>query len=322
MDSSITTMPTSVRIDASTICQLRCVTCPSHDPKNKWVIGKGHLKYSDFKKFIDNHDYIRSVELSNYGEMFMNPELIDIMEYAYKRNVKLTAESGVNFNTASDDVIEALVKYRFSSMGVAIDGASQETYAKYRVRGNYQRVIENIEKLNKYKKIYKSKLPKLIWKYVIMHNNENDVVSAKEKAQQLNMRIKFKLTWDPTYEPKNIEMLKAETGLAALTRDEYNKTNSKRYLSHICNMIWETPQINWDGRLLGCCIAARKDFGVNVFEVGLEEALNTLSYKYAKQLLQGNITSDDVTDVADNIPCLTCKHYKKMVKRDSFLVIN
>lgn len=35
------------------------------------------------------------------------------------------------------------------------------------------------------------------------------------------------------------------------------------------------PQINWDGKLLGCCLNFWGDFGGNAFEQGLERILTS-----------------------------------------------
>ena len=55
-------------------------------------------------------------------------------------------------NNATDEMLEALVKYGFAHMRCSIDGASNESYSQYRIRGNFDRVISNIRKINEYKK--------------------------------------------------------------------------------------------------------------------------------------------------------------------------
>ena len=74
-------LPTSVCIDASTLCQLNCPSCYMR-LENSGGVGKGFLKYKDFKKFLDDHKFIKRIELSNSGEVFLNPELPKIIKYA------------------------------------------------------------------------------------------------------------------------------------------------------------------------------------------------------------------------------------------------
>jgi hypothetical protein len=284
---------------------------------NYGAVGKGYVKFSDFKKFIDTHPYIKRIELSNSGEIFLNPELIHILEYAFDRNITLSATSGVNFNTVSDEVIEALVKYRFLAMRFSIDGASQKVYSDYRRNGNYDKVICNIKKLNEFKNKYKSKFPETVWQYIVRENTEDDVINAKKQARQLGMGVHFKLTWEQEYKPQKIEMLRAETGLFTQNFPSHAKLGIY-YV--ICHQLFESPQINWDGRLLGCCRVHKSDFGVNVFEVGLEAALNTEQYTYAKQLLQGKCPPPPER-LQKIMPCVTCGYYRQMVKENNFLKI-
>jgi MoaA/NifB/PqqE/SkfB family radical SAM enzyme len=306
-------IPHSVAIDASTLCQLNCKSCYMRK-SNSGIVGKGYLKSCDFENFILKHKFVTKIELSNNGEIFLNPDLVDILKYAFENNIELTANNSVNFNTVSDGVIEALVAYNFKSMTISIDGASQEVYCKYRVNGNFDTVISNIKKLNHFKNKYNTEYPKLVWQYIIMEHNENDVSKAKEMAKELGMEIKFKLTWDLDYIPKNADMLKKETGLEYLTRNEM--LANKKIYSHLCHQLWESPQINYDGRLLGCCGAYLDDFGVNVFEVGIERAINSANYILAKKMLKGEI---DVPENTKNIPCANCSIYKTMKKEGIFI---
>ena len=93
---------------------------------------------SDVKKHIDaiSSKYIIPGETSNEAIMFLPAEAIfaeinayhsDLIKYAYEHKVKLDACTGVNLNTLSDEVAEALVKYQFDFMILSIDGASQES---------------------------------------------------------------------------------------------------------------------------------------------------------------------------------------------------
>jgi hypothetical protein len=196
-------------------------------------------------------------------------------------------------------------------MTISIDGASQEIYSLYRVNGNFNTVIENIKKLNYYKQKYNSKFPELLWQYVLMEHNENDVVKAKMMAKELNMRIWFKLTWEAGYVPKNVKMLKKETGLNFLTEEEAF-TNLKSPIYTFCDQLWTAPQINWDGRLLGCCIVCKYDFGVNVFKVGLKKAINSENYRYAKKMIQGKV---GIPEKIENLPCAHCAIFNTMNKK-------
>ena len=117
------------------------------------AIGRGFLRLKDFSKLLDENTWIEEIELSNYGEVFLNPDLLEIMRYASENKVILTINNGANFNTVKQEVLNGLVRYKVRSMSCSIDGASRETYAKYRVGGNYDAVLNNIQIINDLKRI-------------------------------------------------------------------------------------------------------------------------------------------------------------------------
>src|ERR1700722_20261534 len=127
-----TPVPHAVQIDASSHCQLACPVCPTANGLTRATLGAGHLKLADFERLLDRNPQIRTVELSNYGEMFLNPQLPELLACAFERQVVVSCSNGVNLNFASDAALEAVVKYRVRALTCSIDGATQKTYARYR----------------------------------------------------------------------------------------------------------------------------------------------------------------------------------------------
>ena len=111
-------VPEKIRLEASSVCQLRCPLCPTTRNSTVPAIGKGFLSLKDFQSLIDQNAGIKKVELSNYGEIFLNPDLLEIMQYAFKRKVLLTAENGANLNLINTEVLDkakkGTYKYRFN----------------------------------------------------------------------------------------------------------------------------------------------------------------------------------------------------------------
>ena len=313
-------LPKYIRLDASTVCQLKCPSCYMRKDKEGVKNGckVGHLKFDKFKKLIDDN-ILEKIELSNSGEIFMNPDLIKIMEYAYKNGVKLSVTNGVNLNYLTDEQAEALVKYQIDTVTVSIDGASQKTYEIYRVGGNYKKVLNNVKKIIKYKKKYKSQFPYLNWKFIVFGHNEHEIIKAKKEAKKLGVdEIIFDMNWDKTYSPiKDAEFVKKETGIDALDINTSPTVQLKEYLEgkvewYFCRDLWE-PQINWDGQILGCCANYKSNFGGNAFEDGLLNALNNPKMIYAKNM---------VTNKAPHIqglPCSDCWCYKAMKEENLWL---
>ena len=300
--------PTMLRIEASSHCQLRCPSCPTTTGAIDGAIGRGFLRVEKFRELLERNPQIRVVELSNYGEILLNPELIRILELSRELGVLLTAGNGVNLNHLSDEVAEALVRCGLHTMTCSIDGASESTYQQYRVRGSFEKVIANIRKINHYKRRYESEFPHLIWQFVAFGHNEHEIPTARSLASDLNMEFRVKLTWDDGFSPvHDAESLRAASGVGAASRDEYRHLNEGRdYQENICHQLWDQPQINSDGRVLGCCRNFWMNFGGNAFDDGLQEALNHETMRYARRMLTGR------AEPREDIPCTTCDLYLNM----------
>ena len=85
-----------VRLDVATACQLKCPSCPTASGEVGKRLGTGFLKFEQFKEIVDQNPWLAHIELSNWGEIFLNKDILKIMAYAYKRNVALYAQNGAN----------------------------------------------------------------------------------------------------------------------------------------------------------------------------------------------------------------------------------
>jgi len=306
--------PRRIRLEASSFCQLRCPSCPTTSGAIHPAVGSGFLRFKDFQKLIDDSPGLERIELSNYGEIFLNPELPRILEYAHSKAIPIWLENGANLNHVRDEVLEALVKYQVRAMTCSIDGASPETYRTYRVKGDFNVVIRNIEKINAYKRQYQSEWPRLLWQFVVFGHNEHEIPAARDRASRLGMAFTLNLTWDSRFSPiRDKAFVQAQLGDTWTDRGEFEAACGEKYASGICHQLWDDPQINWDGKVLGCCRNFWGDFGGNAFTDGLTESINHEKMSYARDMLLG------LKPPREDIPCTTCEMYEAMQKRSRFV---
>ena len=311
-------LPKELKLDICNLCQLNCVECVIR--KNEEAIKKaggfGYISFETFKNLIDRYPFLSIFELSNHGEIFLNPELEDIVKYAYEKYIVLTARNGVNLNTISERMIEALVKYQFRQITVSIDGATPETYAIYRRGGDFNTVINNIKLINKYKEKYNSPYPILDYKYILFGHNEHEIEKAKMLADKLNMNILFEVNYAPDYSPViNKEKVLQQTGLLTLEshlNQYYELYKTKQTWWFFCVNLFTYPQFDYNGDLLGCCLNLTENFGTNLFKDGLLNSLNNAKVLYAKLML----TDLDVTP-DKSVPCCNCDIYK-LLKSENY----
>jgi sulfatase maturation enzyme AslB (radical SAM superfamily) len=193
----------------------------------------------------------------------------------------------------------------------SIDGASAETYRVYRVRGDFDRVIANIATINRWKEKYRSPYPYLRWQFVVFRHNEHELSKARTMAEELGMRFFAKLSWTDTGALADAERVRREAGAAS--RAEFEERFGRDYAQSICHQLWDRPQVNFDGKMLGCCRNFWGDFGSNAFTEGLAASVNSEKMTYARKMLRG-----DAASRAD-IPCATCEIYLGMQRRGKWL---
>ena len=114
---------------------------------------------SEFTDFLEQNPQIKTVELASAGEALLNPDLPEILKSAHETGSKTSLGGGVNMNDASDEALEALVRYRTTRIRVSVDGVTEETYRKYRVGGSLHKVLANIKKINEFKEKHHPSCP-------------------------------------------------------------------------------------------------------------------------------------------------------------------
>jgi MoaA/NifB/PqqE/SkfB family radical SAM enzyme len=306
--------PRAIQIDASSHCQLACPVCPTANGLARPVLGAGHLKPADFERLLDRNPEICEVELSNYGEMFLNPQLPDLLACAFERKVVVSGSNGVNLNFASDAALNALVKYRVRALTCSIDGTTNETYSRYRVNGKLDRVLANVDKIRELRRLSGSAFPLLDWQFVVMGHNEHEIESARAMARSRGMHFLPRLSWSADHSPVvNRDLVRIQTGLGAASRQEFRENKGVEYTRDICYQLWRAPVINWDGKMLGCCVNFWGEFGGNVFSDGLESSMRSPQLEYARQMLAGKAAP------RPDIPCTDCDQYHAMRRAEGWI---
>jgi MoaA/NifB/PqqE/SkfB family radical SAM enzyme len=309
-----TIAPTNLSVEACTVCQLRCPTCPTTSEDANPFIGQGSLRAGDFERLLAGAPRARAVHFVSLGEIFLNKEIGDVLRIGHERGLDLHSDSGTNFNHAPEELLEALVRYRLRELRCSIDGASPETYGRYRVGGDFDRVIDNLRRLDATKRRLGGPYPRLIWQFVVFGHNEHELPKARAMAHDLGMAFEAKMSWDPAYSPiRDAAFVREQTGWKETSRDDFVDATGQNYMRDVCRALWLYPRVNWDGRMLGCCWNSWGEFGGNAFEDGYEAVVDSAGLRRAREMLLGR------SGPTEAVPCTTCEMYLGMCERGDFL---
>jgi hypothetical protein len=127
-------------------------------------------------------------------------------------------------------------------------------------------------------------------------------------AQDLDMTFAVKLSWEDLYADafspiRDAELIRRESGLGVANRREYREKYGRAYLN-LCAGMWSSPQINYDGRVLGCSVNYWGDYG-NAFQEGLGACLTNERMNGAREALLGRRA------LAEDAPCARCRVYRE-----------
>lgn len=186
-DAELRSYPYKAMIETTNYCNLSCPYCPNG--MNTLHREKRHMDREDFCKVIDQlAPYLYIAFPGLHGEPFLAPGLIDMIEYLHKKRISCQVFTNLNVKLKEEEV-QRLIDSEVMILRISIDGASQETYQKYRVGGDFGIVMENVRLINVVKKRNKSIYPILIWQFLVFNFNENDILPAYHMAKGLNMRF-------------------------------------------------------------------------------------------------------------------------------------
>ena len=184
---------TFIQLEFTTKCQLKCSGCWRCDPFLYKTIPEGHLLPENLKTLLEDSglNHLQTINVSFNGEGLMNPHFAELLHICYNHKVKTIAPIGFNFNHITDEQIEAIVDTKLTPIRLSIDGASQETYSQYRIGGNFDRVIENIKRLQAYKQKVGSEYPELTWYMVAFNWNIHEADKARKMAEELGVGFRL-----------------------------------------------------------------------------------------------------------------------------------
>ena len=282
-------------LDPVSYCNLQCPFCPTGEKSSDRETAKASL--DNFKHVMDHiGPYLFELKLYNWGEPLLNENVPAMISYAKKFHMVVTISSNLSI-PITEERAEALVSSGLDFLICSIDGASQETYKKYRIGGDFLLIMKNIKLINKIKKEKNSKTPFLIWQFLVFKHNQHEIELAKKTANELNISITFEKPGIPTNHiegwsstiPEYSSLLSYIKPPSIQSKSNVNYQNSKNNKNKKpCTWLWSAIVLNPSNNVSPCCaiINQKDDFGK--INVNIQDVWNNENYKNARQLFKKN----------------------------------
>jgi radical SAM protein with 4Fe4S-binding SPASM domain len=273
-------LPYRYRIEAISVCNLHCPLCPTGT--GALAQSRGEMALSDFQRIVDSiAPYAYRLDLFNLGEPFLHKDIFAMIRYARSKGIAVRFSTNLNHFDAR--MAEETVASGLDELIVAIDGADQEVYQKYRIGGKLETVLNNLKLLLAARRAANQTTPLITALTVVTKQNEAQVPAIQRLVEDLGVD-------DYIPEPAAIDPTKPQDIAQWLPSSRYDyygrQTRRSPIMAFACFEPWEACVIKPDGTVLPCCWFhdVRSQFG-NVLSEPLAQIWNNEHYVSARRAL-------------------------------------
>jgi radical SAM protein with 4Fe4S-binding SPASM domain len=255
-------MPLSVSTELTNCCNLKCPECSAGS--GQLTRHKGFMDISVFRKAIDElRPFLFNVNLYFQGEPMMHPLFFSFVEYC--NGIHSTVSTNGHF--LSPENSERIVHSGLSHLIVSLDGTDQDSYSKYRVNGDFEKVMTGLASVSEAKRRNRSSM-KLEIQFLVNSFNEHQIPELRLIAGKLKASLRLK-----SMQIINSDKIKLWLPVDRKFR-RYEEIDGKYVikskLPDSCARLWFNPVITWDGKVIPCCFDKDAehimgDFTINSF---------------------------------------------------------
>ncbi|MEB2782524.1 radical SAM/SPASM domain-containing protein [Algoriphagus sp. C2-6-M1] len=242
--------PTTLSIEPTTSCNLRCPECPSG--LRAFSRPTGMLQGDHYKKTIEQvQGYLTWLHLYFQGEPFLNPRFLEMVAYADSKGIFTSTSTNAHY-LQEEQVNEAL-RSGLKQLIVSVDGITQDIFEKYRVGGNLEKVQKGIKLLLSERKKSGQNFPRVVLQFLVTGQNEHQLPELKQWANEMQVdELQLKTTQIYDFE-NGSELIPSELGYSRYVPVGNGKWKLKKKLENKCWRMWQGAVATWDGKIVPCC---------------------------------------------------------------------
>ena len=297
--------PSTIMIELTNHCNLRCTICPREYDYGK-KMDKGMMDVEMAKSIIDEAiPYLDSIGLTGMGETFMYKELPEVVDYIKSKNRGIIIS--VSTNAVLPGFLEKASKIinKIDTIQISIDGLN-EIYDSIRLNSDFNRLNQNIRELSK---MCRNSSTDLMLNMVVTKENYLHMADLVTYAENVGIDYMdftlFNLASVTGIPAAYYQFYQSEEFLDAVKELEKAISNTSRVLVtgrnfktdngfRNCPFPWSHFYITQDGYMPPCCakpFPKEKHFG-NVRENRLIDILNGEEYRAWRSLWFENSTPE------------------------------
>ncbi|HVH29774.1 MAG TPA: radical SAM protein [Vicinamibacterales bacterium] len=209
-------LPSQMYIECTAACNISCnqAVCAPETGITR-TRRAGMLDFDLFRRIIDEAGpSLQRIDFFNYGEAFLHKRAVEMCEYIKTHFPHIYVYTSTNGLALSEPQARRLVHSGIDEVTFSIDGATQESYARYRQRGRFDVAIRTLQTMADEKRRAGRDAPFLNWRYILFLWNDDD--AEMNRARQLAADIGVdRLCWELTDHPEDSYSRRFLPGTAA-----------------------------------------------------------------------------------------------------------
>jgi radical SAM protein with 4Fe4S-binding SPASM domain len=243
-------MPTTLSIEPTTRCNLRCPECPSG--LRSFTRPTGMLQEDLYRSLIDQSAvHLTWLHLYFQGEPFLHPRFLDLVRYANSRRIFTSTSTNAHF--LNEKIVREILGSGLKQLIVSMDGISQEIYEKYRIGGSLEKVKNGLalllQELNKQGEIF----PRIVLQFLVTGQNEQQIPELKAWANEIGVdELQLKSTQIYDFE-NGSGLIPSNLAYSRYIPDGSGKWKLKKQIENKCWRMWQGAVATWDGKIVPCC---------------------------------------------------------------------
>jgi hypothetical protein len=299
--------PLQLKLSITDRCNLKYLTC-SHQYTSE---NKNDMNLHDFKYIIEQLPFLEQIEMTSFGESFLNKDFFKMLEYLKRRKISVSFTD--NFTLLNEEMARKLLNLEIvDCIFASVDGADKETFEGLRPGTEFEDVLKNIRTVEVLKNELNLKIPRIVIISTISMKNIYNMVALVEMTKALNLKTivfipAIKMDGYPaTYVNSMRELIPdaslyiTEGGKAIKKGKQLNINvilGDIKCLASNCLRPWQEICIGYDGAVWPCCYIDYidnnkecKPFG-NIFKENFKSIWLSKDYRNLREALsKGKLT--------------------------------
>ena len=256
-------LPHIVHVGVTTHCNLQCAACPTGTK----ALGRPgeHLEFGVFKRVVEElRQTLMFMLFWDWGEPLMHPRIHDMLKLARQSSIRTVISTNGTVANSEKQIVR-LVDSQPDLIIVCVDGATQFSYEKYRVKGKLSKVMTTLDRLVSARERMGLEYPVIEFRSLATKYNEGEMSELLRMAEESGadfFSVKTLRPYDYRGRDVDNELAPLSPELARYAYEDA-KPDAQGRVYKVgplrCGKPMYAPTLNSDGNLAFCSYAGYED---------------------------------------------------------------